>query len=242
MADDPNSKKAPEVIIPTSATPGTAANPTPPTLSGAWSGGRVSAKVGIGRTYKRSIRIEQAARLASTGMYTNIQIAAHMGINVQTLVYLKNTPEFQSKLIELATGVISQFDKDLREDILNNGRDELRGMVPIALQGLRTALVSKNEQIKMRAIEQVLDREGTLSRVSRTSVSLETKPDLTQANSVGSDLLSLLQNAVPVSGMDKQAPNFTMTAAQASAQATAMRDTIDNKTLEEIDLAGKPVN
>ena len=203
-----------------------------------------SAKFAPGRTWRRTLRIEQAARLCSSGQFSNEEIANHLGINKQTLVLLKQTKEFQSKILELATGVISSYDKDLREDI-ENSRAELRAMVPMALLGLRSALLSKNEQIKMRAITEVMDREGTLSRVSRTSVSLESKPDMSQASITGQSLLSLLQSAAPTEAQKIEVTTngaFTMNASDASIQATKMRDTIDQKTLDEIDASELPVN
>ncbi len=86
--------------------------------------GSPSAKKAPGRTWRRHIRIEKVARLCKDGIYSNQQIAAHLGVNVQTIVTIKTTKEFQAKMIELTTGVLSDYDQDLRE-IAENSREEL---------------------------------------------------------------------------------------------------------------------
>jgi hypothetical protein len=206
--------------------------------------GKVSAKFAPTKTWRRAIRIEQLARLCVTGLYSNEEMANHLGVNKQTVIILKQTKEFQSKMCELSTGVVSSYDKDLRED-MDNAKAELRAMVPTALLQLRTMLLSKDERVKMKAVTEIMDREGTLSRVSRTSVSLENKPDLTQAARTGQDLLALLQSARSTPELEQTGishSSFTVNAGEATAQAKMMRDSLDAKDLEDIDASELPVN
>jgi hypothetical protein len=206
-----------------------------------------SAKYAPGRTNKRHMRIEKAVRLEATGLYSNADIARHMGIHVQTLVMLKQTPEYKAKFIEVSTGVISQYDLDLRKTH-ENQREELADMVPMALMQLRKFALSANPSIALKANLEILDRDGNHSKVSRTSVTLEPTVDLAGVNAIGNNILNVLKgigqdpSAARVSGAvagaeGSVADGFTVSAKVANSQVNIMAETITEKTLEEIDLS-----
>jgi hypothetical protein len=204
-----------------------------------------SAKYAPGRTNKRHMRIEKAVRLEATGLYSNADIARHMGIHVQTLVMLKQTPEYKAKFIEVSTGVISQYDLDLRKTH-ENQREELADMVPMALMQLRKFALSANPSIALKANLEILDRDGNHSKVSRTSVTLEPTVDLAGVNAIGNNILNVLKGIAPErSEVNKHEQNtsggaadgFTVSAKVANAQVNIMAETITEKTLEEIDLS-----
>jgi hypothetical protein len=205
--------------------------------------GAQSAKFGKGRTWQRHIRIERLARLCAVGTYTNDEIAIAMGVTPQTVSNLKMTPEFRAKMIELTTGVISQFDKDLRE-VESNQIDELASMVPTALLVLRNSLLSKNQAIAFRAAEAVMDRNGALAKVSRVNVSHEDKPNRDRVNNTAADILALLGRVVGQeegSNAEQLINSFTVSAAAASEQVKAMGENIDEATLAQLDSATEKV-
>lgn len=146
-------------------------------------------------TWKRALKIERIARLSlDPAGYTNEQIGNHLGCTAQTIVIIRQLPEYQAKMLELSSGVVSMYDQQLREET-ENARAELRSMVPSAMMVIRNALLSKNEAMRFKAATEVMDREGNLAKVSKTSVSLEKNPDMRVDPDVAQNLMQLLTNA-----------------------------------------------
>ena len=127
--------------------------------------GNLSTKHPQGGTWRRHLRIEDIVRL-ELGGYSDGEIAMSQRITPQYVNMLKRTPQYIAKRVELVTGVISKHDSFLRENI-DNGHAELRHMVPPALLALRDALHDKlNPKIRFEAAKEILDREGSLAKVS----------------------------------------------------------------------------
>lgn len=196
-------------------------------------------KVG-GLTWRRRMRIERAARLTALGVHSNETIAGMLDINVQTLVYMKQTVAFHNAMIEIKTGVISQENLMVARDYAAQ-REELSDMVPTALLKLRELVLSSNQAIALRAASEVLDRDGNHSKVSRTSVTLEPSVDYNATNQTAHNILDVLRGTAQSGGGPASGaiPGFTVSAAMAKAQINLMGDQITEKTLEQIDLSAE---
>lgn len=198
----------------------------------------------LGMTWKRAMKIERIARLsADPAGYSNEQIANHLGCDKQTIVLIRQLPEYHAKMLEVMSGVTSSWDQELRQDT-EASRQEMKSMVPSAMMVIRNALLSKNENIRVRAAMEVFDREGTHAKVSKSSVAIVQAPNMTVDPLVASNLMQLLASAPPNgSGAEIGAATgaFTMTAQEAGAQQVTMAQDNTEKTLEELDLpAVKP--
>lgn len=196
-------------------------------------------KVG-GLTWRRRMRIERAARLTALGVHSNETIAGMLDINVQTLVYMKQTVAFHNAMIEIKTGVISQENLMVARDYAAQ-REELSDMVPTALLKLRELVLSSNQAIALRAASEVLDRDGNHSKVSRTSVTLEPSVDYNATNQTAHNILDVLRGTAQSGGGSASGaiPGFTVSATMAKAQINLMGDQITEKTLEQIDLSAE---
>jgi hypothetical protein len=195
-------------------------------------------------TWKRALKIEKIARLtADPAGYSNEQIGNHLNCTAQTVVYIKQLPEFHAKMIEVMSGITSAYDQDLRTDT-DNARDELKSMVPSAMMQIRNSLLSKNEHIRIKAAFEVLDREGTMAKVSKSSVSLVPNPDLKLDPSVQSNIMALLmaapiiqQGAGEVEAVSSV--GFTLTAKESSIQQVSLEeDSVDQ--LADLESKTKP--
>ena len=165
--------------------------------------GNPSAKVAPGKTYKRRLKIEKIARLTAAG-YTDEEIGFSVGITKVYVSMLRRTPEYIAILAEVNSGVISEIDSNLREDIANV-RLEIRGMVPAAILALRDALYDKsNPRLRLEAAKEILDREGSIVKVSKTEVKLEKETDFTKHDAISDEILNALrttaQEAITDSG------------------------------------------
>lgn len=174
-------------------------------------------------TYKRMIKIERIARLTlDPSGFNNDQIANHLGIHRQTVVYIRQLPAFHAKIAELQSGVLSHYDADLRSNI-DNARQELRDMIPLALNVIRDAAMGKKgHALQFKAATEIMNREGNLAPVSKSEVKVERVPVLEADPTVVSSLLDLLNSAPATKQID-----FTVSA-QASNQPT------HNKSVEEL--------
>jgi hypothetical protein len=202
------------------------------------------------------MRIEKAALLSSKGIFSNEQIAAFIGIHPQTLVYLKQTPEFKSRMISLQTGIIEQHDLSVRSDE-DFQAQELKGMVPMALQKLKELLLSGNQHVALKATQDILDREGTHAKVSRTAIDIKDNTDINILDAVAKSIQDVLTSAPKSLAMqeeeDKLAKEliqsaeeidseFTKGATDSTSQLYIMEESITKETLENLDVKKLKIN
>jgi len=164
--------------------------------------GNLSTKHPNGGTWRRHLRIESIVRL-DVGGFNDTEIAISQGVTPQYVNMLKRTPQYIAKRTEIATGVIAKEDLFLRENI-ENGHAELRHMVPTALLALRDSLHDKmNPKLRFEAAKEILDREGSLAKVSKSQVLVRNEYDYSEDDLVEGDLLAALngiQAPPPING------------------------------------------
>lgn len=154
--------------------------------------GNVSSKKAPGQTWRRYLRTEQIARL-ELAHYSDAEIAFSQGITVVRVGQIKRTPEYIAIRMSITTGIVSEADKNLIEDEATK-REVLRDMVPSALLALRDAILDHNNPaLRLRAAQDLLDREGTLAKVSKTEVKAEHNYNFDQHDEIGNSLLNALQ-------------------------------------------------
>lgn len=190
--------------------------------------GKSAMHPGLKMTWKRALKIERIARLSlDPAGYSNEQIANHLGCDKQTIVYIRQTPEYQAKMLELASGVVSLYDQDLRQNV-DNARQELISMIPSSLMVIRDALLNrKNPNLQFKAALEVMDREGSMAKVSKTSVAVNVVPHMQVDAEVSTNLMALLAGAPQsnsANSVSASTGGFTITAQDAAVQQTTMKD------------------
>lgn len=197
-----------------------------------------------GRQWKRLIRIEKAALLTLKG-FPNDMIAMHIGIHPQTLIYLKQTPEFKARMIALQTGVLEQHDLAIREDE-EYQRQELKSMVPLALLKLKELAMSANQNIAYKASQDILDREGTHAKISRTAIDVKEQVNLNVVNQVASSIMDILANTPRPAPLEQEQDSitaeFTRGATDSTSQLYMMEEQINEDTLKNLDAKKLKVN
>lgn len=125
------------------------------------------------------------------------EVAKHIGVSPITLAVWQQDPDFVDLQNQIMTGVLSHVDEDLAEDVTNQ-KLSLKRMIPMALQGLADlALQSSNPQIKLKAIGEILDRDGHLAKVTRIGLPTDAQGGVagTMDNEVAAKLLEALTAA-----------------------------------------------
>jgi hypothetical protein len=119
----------------------------------------------MAKQFKRQIRMIRAVRLEAA-LYKDAEIAAFLKMSPMGLAQLKMDPDYIALRIQIQSGVVSDAEKELLKDT-EYKYEMLRDMVPLALQGLYDAARSTNMHVKLKAAAEILDREGTMAKVSR---------------------------------------------------------------------------
>lgn len=128
-----------------------------------------------GRPHQRTIdkinlivRNEMANPLMSTQ-----DIAALVGVGAGRLGVIRMLPLYKQIRNQYMTGIVTRLDNKVEENFKLGG-ETLKFAVPLALQGLvQQALHAKDERVKNKAINDILDRDGTFAKVSRTTLTVE---------------------------------------------------------------------
>lgn len=101
------------------------------------------------------------------------EVAQHIGVAIPTLSQWMTDPEWTNLHNQITTGILSSIDAELAEDITHQ-RLTLKRLVPTAIQNLADlALQSANPSIKLKASQEILDRDGHFAKVQRVGLATE---------------------------------------------------------------------
>lgn len=169
----------------------------PTAANGGPTQGAVPASKPRAKSWKRLMRIERAVRLEATGQFKDSEIAAFIGLSTGGLSVLKRTQDYKLCKIKIASKVIDKANQELYDNLEYPTAVFRQELLPMALQGLKESLMSNNERIRLSAAQDVLDREGHFSKVSRINI----KPDMPKTNekddNAATSLLAALETVEP---------------------------------------------
>lgn len=124
---------------------------------------------GVRKPRQRTIdRINLLVRLElANPLMNSTQVAELCGLSINQFSVLKKTREYQAIHNVYTTGVYSNLDVKVR-DIYNNAQNTLEIAVPMAMQEIfKQALNAKDERVRNKACNDILDRDGHFAKVSR---------------------------------------------------------------------------
>lgn len=159
-------------------------------------------------------RAETAIRLEIANPHlTDAEIASHIGLTPAGYAMLKMRPTYKTLKQQYTTGILSSVDVKIADDY-SSLMERHRKQVPIALQKLYDLVGSRDEKIQMRAVEQVLNRDGRFAEVSRIGMAT---PD--QGGFVGAADANVANNLIQALGtVTKGDSNVTATDSGTSTQ------------------------
>lgn len=172
------------------------------------------------KTLKRRLRIERIARMDCMVPPPPLDlIAASQNVTTQYVTMLRQSPEYKAIVASLLSGIVPQLDQDLLANI-ENSQDTLKAMIPDALRAVYDTLLDRtNPALRLKAAESILDREGTLAKISKTEIKREVKFDFSTQDKVSDDLLAALQqNKTSVEELVDISDQFTNAALNAEQQ------------------------
>jgi accessory colonization factor AcfC len=145
---------------------------------------------------RRRLKMERIARLEVAG-YKDEEIAATVGITKTYVSMLRRTPEYIGVRVEVASGVLSEADRVLLQD-QEATYEQLKQLVPSAMLTIKNTLHnSRNPKLQFDAAKEILDREGTFAKISKSEIKVKDKFEFEENTLIVTDLLAALQKNNP---------------------------------------------
>jgi hypothetical protein len=153
----------------------------------------------VNASFRTRMRMEKAVRLEVQGV-PDPEIAQAIGLTYAALASMKMQPEYKQLRVQIARGVLAQIDEEIGFD-LKEMRNRLRSHVPLALQAIVDAVSQKHDgKLRLQAAEALLDRDGSLPKVSR-NVTLPDDPCIASSkdDEISAELVNAVAAAIPPS-------------------------------------------
>src|ERR1700679_1398460 len=101
-------------------------------------------------------------------LMNSTEIAALVGLTIWKFSVLKATPLYRQLHNAYMTGLLANLDTEVNSALnISHTRKTLEFAVPVAMEGLvQQALNSKDERVKNKAMNDILDRHGVFAKVS----------------------------------------------------------------------------
>lgn len=166
-------------------------------------GGRINKKGNLvgtptpGTQFKTLAKIEKLVRLdnaSSLGVpLTDREIGRLLGCSSFMVRVLRQKPEYLQLRAEVLTGLSASADTQV-EVIVAARRQALRDMLPLALRIVADTLTNPltNPVLKAKVALEVLDRDGTFPKISRTDNHIKVSHDYAEQDRVSEELLGYM--------------------------------------------------
>ena len=164
------------------------------------SNGKLSSKPAPKNMFKKLKRLENMVRLEVAG-FGEAAAAAMLCISVPRLRYIKKSPEYLQARIKITHGII--LDNEAELGVIKEQRKEmLSQLLPVAFQALANeisapATTLPERKHKTAIVQDLLDREGTFAKVSRTEVKPVEMFEFEQADEASRSIINAIRGIAP---------------------------------------------
>jgi len=165
--------------------------------------GKVSGRPNGDVFFKTEILIEKLARydlLKITGisLVSDQELSTLLRRSVSYINALRTKPAYLRKRIELTTGISPSLETQVVTSVQKH-RQQMRMMLPDAMRAIADVLQMKPSntaemRLKMEVARDVMDREGSLPKISRTDSHVKVDHDFTSTDGVSKELLEALSD------------------------------------------------
>jgi asparagine synthetase B (glutamine-hydrolysing) len=150
-------------------------------------------------------------------MLSSTDVAKLCGISINRFSVLKSSPYYQKIHNQYMTGILTMLDSNIKNGYVIS-QQTLEFGLPIAMQGLiKQALTAKDERVKNKAFNDILDRDGRFAKVSRIGLTTSGEAGVAEDkdNRAVLEMIQALNN-----GNTKSSPNA------AGQQAVSLTDKV----------------
>ena len=165
--------------------------------------GRLGSKPAQKNMFKKLQRLEKIVRLEAAG-FGEVAIASMLCVSTQRLRYIKKSADYLNARIKITHGIIIDMDSNL-EMIKSQRREMLTQMLPAALQVLANEVQSQGTTLaerkhKVALAQDILDREGSFAKISKTEVKPVDMFDFEKADEASRSIISTIRGTAPPLG------------------------------------------
>lgn len=163
--------------------------------------GRLSSKPREGTQFRTEVMLEKLVRFnlakANSGnIITDADLARIFGRSQRHLAVIRRKTSYLAKRMEIMTGVSLNSEGDVELTIARQ-RQYLKDMMPTAMRILADNLCVKANSLAERKLQvelakEVLDRDGSFPKISRTDSHLKIEHDFSSTDGVSKDLLEAM--------------------------------------------------
>lgn len=148
--------------------------------------------------FRKQKRLETIIRLENAAMPQQA-IAAMFCISIHRLRRIKESPEYLIARMKITHGIIVEHQASI-EQIREQRKEMLTQLLPPALQVLANELQTAGgtlaeRKLKTEIARDILDREGTFAKVSRTEIKPVENFDFEKADAASAEIMRALKAA-----------------------------------------------
>ena len=160
-----------------------------------------------GLQFRSVQRLELIARLENAGI-SEFQIATMLTISVPRLRSIKRSPDYLRARVAITHGIIIDTEGALA-DIKEQRKEILTQMLPPALRVIANAVTQRptsfpERALQIRVAQDILDREGTYAKISRSEIRPVDKFDWSTAETSAREVISIVRG-VSVCAAEREA-------------------------------------
>lgn len=201
--------------------------------------GALGPKPQLGRTFRQQKRLELMVRLENAGIGVGAA-AAMLGISVNRFNYLKKSPDYLNARLKITHGIIVDYDTQLQV-VKEQRKDILTSMLPPALQVIANelnapAVTLAERKHKASVALELMDREGTFAKVSRTEIKPVDHFEFEEADKASRSIIDAIRGAAaPVTFSERSGERAARHNLATEPRAVGAASTESTHTIEAVE-------
>lgn len=184
----------------------------PPLYATLTKSGRLSRNTDIEARMSTSLLLEKLvrfdlAKLSGQSLISDTEICKILKKSYRVLNHVRSTSAYLRKRVELTTGISADCDNSVKQSAEMH-KQVLEMMMPDALRVLANQLRnnptnSVEKRLQATIAIEVLDRQGTLPKISRSDIHAKVEHDYSSLDSVSKDLIASVDGPMQTTAADK---------------------------------------
>jgi hypothetical protein len=139
-------------------------------------------------------------KISGISLVSDQELSTLLKRSVSYLNALRAKPAYLRKRIELTTGISPSLETQVTSTVQKH-KQMMRMMLPDAMRAIadvlqKPALTTAEMRLKMEVARDVMDREGSLPKISRTDSHVQVEHDFSSTDGVSRELLDALNEGV----------------------------------------------
>lgn len=203
------------------------------------SSGRLGRRPGPGTTFAKEVFLERLvrfdlAKIQGRSLLSDQDISKVLGKSTRAINSIRSTVPYLRKRMEITTGIGTDVEGNVEITIAKH-RQLLKMAIPDAMRAIFDAVRTPNDaqttlaekKFKVEVARDILDREGTFPKISRTDSHLKIAHDFSSVDGVSKELLDSMSEPI-----QDDSPTESILQALAANQKFTNSETLSSEEME----------